>query len=168
MEIKESQLRRLYHEKELTQSEIAKRYGVSKDTISRRMSDYDIETRSRREVALRQFGVPSLRHDDNGYEKFNGERTHVLHHRLLAVADYGYDAVVEHHVHHINEIEWDNRPTNIELMKVGEHASHHHRQTSFTDDLLMMELYHNSGKTQSKIGEMFGINQSEVSRRVTE
>jgi len=46
-------------------------------------------------------------------------------HRLLAVAEFGTEAVKDQHVHHKNEIPWDNRPENLELLTPAEHASHH-------------------------------------------
>lgn len=161
-----SELQRLYHEKGLTQEEIGERFDVTKQSVYQWMKKYDIETRSQKQAASMSHGHPSLRHDDNGYEKFNGGGSHVLHHRLLGVAMFGHDAVVGNHIHHINELKWDTRPGNIELVDPSNRASLHHKETCFTDDLLMMELYHNKNMTQSKIAELFGINQSEVSRRV--
>lgn len=166
--IDEEKLRELYHEDSLTQAEIAEKVGVHRSTISSWMIEAEIETRSPKEAANHHHGAPSLRHDDNGYEKFNGEETHFLHHRLLAVAEFGREAVVGKEVHHSTEIEWDNRPDNLELMETGEHISHHLKKTNFTDDLLMMELYHNNGKTQSEIGKLFGIGARAVSRRVSQ
>lgn len=43
-----------------------------------------------------------------------GERP-VPVHKLVAVAEYGIDAVKENDVHHLNTISWDNRPENISL-----------------------------------------------------
>lgn len=69
------------------------------------------------------------RTDDRGYERWDvndlGERYTVTVHRLLAVAEFGLDAVVGKDVHHINELSWDNRPENIELIDHAEHASMH-------------------------------------------
>jgi hypothetical protein len=44
----------------------------------------------------------------------------------LAVAEYGYDAVCNKQVHHENGVPWDNRPENLELMRIDEHAKHHY------------------------------------------
>lgn len=49
----------------------------------------------------------------------------VYHHRLLAVAKYGIDAVTDMNVHHKNEIPWDNRMENITLIPHDEHRRKH-------------------------------------------
>lgn len=167
MMLSKAELRRLYHKEGLTQEEIGNREGVTKTTISQWMKEQGVDARSNSQAQIKASGPPSLCHDDNGYEVFNSDKTSILHHRLLGVAMFGYDAVVGNHIHHSNELEWDTRPANINLFTPEEHASHHHKQTDFTDDLLMMELYHNGSKTQSDLGDLFGINQSEVSRRVS-
>jgi len=42
-------------------------------------------------------------------------------HRLVAIAEYGIEAVAHAHVHHINSIPWDNRPTNLTPLSDKEH-----------------------------------------------
>jgi len=49
----------------------------------------------------------------------------VLVHRLLAVAEYGYENVCDNVIHHKNGIRWDNRPDNIEVMTRSEHSKLH-------------------------------------------
>jgi len=49
----------------------------------------------------------------------------VLVHRLLAVSEYGYEKVCNNVVHHKNEVKWDNRPDNIEVMSRTVHAKLH-------------------------------------------
>lgn len=50
----------------------------------------------------------------NGYEEWrDGGENHVKHHRLLAVAEYGFDAVCGRVIHHDNGCRFDNRPSNI-------------------------------------------------------
>lgn len=67
--------------------------------------------------------------DRDGYEQWAtvacGEQKITSVHRLLAVAEYGFDAVVGQDVHHENEVPWDNRPENISLMDPGDHIRHH-------------------------------------------
>jgi hypothetical protein len=58
------------------------------------------------------------------------ERKNLPVHRLLAVAEFGADAVADKVVHHKNGIPWDNRPDNIELLDRAEH-SRHHRQGNY-------------------------------------
>lgn len=76
--------------------------------------------------------------DSAGYvfarTKHNRTEYRVRIHRLLAVAEYGYDEVVEMDVHHKNRIPWDNRPENIELVTNKEHARLHADNRARTAD----------------------------------
>lgn len=38
-------------------------------------------------------------------------------HQLVAVAEFGIEAVEKHDVHHLNTTHWDNRPENLTLIK---------------------------------------------------
>jgi len=80
----------------------------------------------------RQYASFSTRCDDtpnSGYEfwyhRCDGELETVRVHRLVAVAEYGIDAVKNMEVHHKNEIKWDNRPGNLKLMTDSDHAKKH-------------------------------------------
>ena len=58
-------------------------------------------------------------------------------HRLLAVSEWGLDAIRGREVHHKNEIPWDNRPENLELVTREEHGEKHRIPTSeLMEDLL--------------------------------
>jgi hypothetical protein len=57
--------------------------------------------------------------------KYKGETFSVPVHRLVAVAEYGFDEVKNMDVHHKNEIKWDNRPENLELLTRSEHRKLH-------------------------------------------
>lgn len=116
-----SKLKELYHEKGMNQEEIARKFDVKSTTVSEWMKKYKIKVvfnRSRRKK------VPELFHNQ-GYEMFTNNQENFLHHRLLAVAEFGFDSVKGKHVHHRNKIRWDNRPQNIELMTPSEHSKHH-------------------------------------------
>jgi len=71
----------------------------------------------------------------HGYEvistKVNGVQKSVRLHRLVAVAEYGYDAVVDKSVHHESNIPWDNRPENLEPMTRAEHRSLHEANQNY-------------------------------------
>lgn len=121
----------LYHDQGLNIHEIAEQLGVAGSTIDYWMKKLDIPTRSHRESKLltyRSRPVPFFL-NSKGYEQwhhwYDYERDRVTVHRLLAVAEYGFDAVKDMAVHHRNEIKWDNRPENIELLSHSEHNRLH-------------------------------------------
>lgn len=68
--------------------------------------------------------------DSEGYEtwrdKYQYKESRVKVHRLVAVAEYGINEVKDRVVHHRNEVPWDNRPGNLQLMTPEDHATHHH------------------------------------------
>jgi hypothetical protein len=45
----------------------------------------------------------------------------------MAMSEYGYDEVKDKVVHHKNDIKWDNRPKNLELMTASEHTTYHNK-----------------------------------------
>jgi len=61
------------------------------------------------------------------------EAKQIYHHRLLAVAEYGFEEVCQNVVHHENGIEWDNRPGNIQLLGDSEHKSMHAKEREVND-----------------------------------
>lgn len=126
-------LEELYVEKELSCNEIAERFPVTGRTINEWVRRVGIETRSASEakiIAGRRYHLPTFETYSNGYERcetfYRDERSVVFIHRLLAVAEYGFEAVKGKHVHHKNGIPWDNRPENIEILTPSEHATHHY------------------------------------------
>lgn len=137
-------MKRLYLKEEKTQEEIADELGCVKSTVSKWLQKHGIETR----VAGGGRGVnyARLRHTRPGYVRWRvsgsekQESAGVMVHRLLAVAEFGFDAVAGMHVHHTNGIPWDNRPDNIELMEPGEHARHHNEGSGVAVDTILMEL----------------------------
>lgn len=57
-------------------------------------------------------------------------------HRLMMVAEEGFDALEDKVVHHKNHIPWDNRTENLELMSRAEHSSHHSEYWYDDEDLI--------------------------------
>jgi|GEM_PF-1757404 len=133
-------LERLYIAEGLTTREIADRLGCTNGTVSQWLNHHDIPTRenwvagveaakrANREERVAQRTLPS------GYEywtsKEGDDRTNriVYVHRLLAVAEYGFDAVADTDIHHRNGVPWDNRPENIALLSKSDHGRHHANQ----------------------------------------
>ena len=135
----EQTLRFLYHRRGMTTREIADEFDCSNGTVSRWLNKHGISTRDNwREgvKAARQVNREervAVRTLPAGYEYWaqkDPDRTNriVYVHRLLAVAEYGYDAVADNDVHHKNQIPWDNRPENIELMDHSDHGRMHSQE----------------------------------------
>lgn len=124
----EDELKRLYHDEGLSQPEIAEKLGCYDTTVSKWFRKHGIETDDReytRRMEARRVNRASFGLDTGGYEAWKAGRDSYRVHRLLAVAEYGVDAVVGKDVHHKNHIPWDNRPENIELLTPAEHGDIH-------------------------------------------
>lgn len=122
----------LYVEQELSAYEIADQMPVTPRTINTWLHQLDIPVRDKSEskiIAGRRYHLPSFETYSLGYERwetfYKDERFMAKVHRLLAVAEYGFDAVKDKHVHHKNGIPWDNRADNIELVTPAEHREYH-------------------------------------------
>ncbi|SEO73001.1 HNH endonuclease [Halorientalis persicus] len=130
----EERMRELYLEQKLSSKEIAEKFDVSSTTIIDWLDRLNIQTRT-----PSYERPPNFRTNNLGYEEirneYQGERDSVLIHRLMAVAECGFDAVAGKDVHHENGIQWDNRPRNLSLMTRSEHVSEHHQQGMYDDHL---------------------------------
>lgn len=131
----EDWLREKYLKERLSAADIGELAGCSDETVLRYLRKYNIPRRDMSTAVAygkrRQHGeYTPFRTHERGYEywrgKFKGETEgRVAVHRLAAVAWYGYDAVCDNVVHHKNNVPWDNRPKNLEVMTNGDHAVHH-------------------------------------------
>jgi len=54
-----------------------------------------------------------------------GESSFALIHRLVLVAERGFNALAHKHVHHKNGHTADNRSENLEIVDTDQHARHH-------------------------------------------
>lgn len=126
-------LRKAYHDRRLSLREIAQEADCGEATVRRWMERYGIERRSVSEAR----GPLSLKTNSDGYEYFQGraggQLRSVYHHRLLAVVLYGYEQVIDRHVHHENGIKWDNRHKNITALDESEHKKYHAEQAERTE-----------------------------------
>lgn len=128
----ESRLRELYVEREWSTLKIADEWGCSKQTVNRWLDVYEIDRRNPTEAKRLYHGSDPVNFytDSLGYERWgdshgNGEKTQVSVHRLLAVAEFGFDAVRDKNVHHTLDIPWSNWGDVIELLTDAEHAALH-------------------------------------------
>lgn len=107
--------------------EIADELNCSVGSVHRWLNEHDIEKFGREKwSAMRPASYFTNTHV-GGYPVWQDSRAQrpVSVHRLLAVAEYGVDAVKGMHVHHKNGVPWDNRPENIVPVTPEEHSSIH-------------------------------------------
>ena len=143
-------LRRLYIDDSLSMSQIAKGWSCSPSTVRKYLNEHGIPKRSRAEAAQAWRGtrnkIPLSVHTQGTmcWQTGDGEDRYTVYvHRLLAVAEWGFDAVCEMDVHHKNEIRWDNRPDNLELLSHSDHTIHHGTKIDGLDRVRIAELYEN-------------------------
>ena len=134
-------LKRLYYDELRSIGEMSDILDCSRRTVTKWMDKFDLERRDASETKRKKF----LRNPDvsflltgKGYEeirhKYEGEIFTVRLHRLIAVSEYGLEAVNQGVVHHRNSIPWDNRPSNLSLLTRPEHRKHHLEEQSRGDD----------------------------------
>lgn len=93
-------------------------------------------------------------------------------HRLIAVAEYGYDTVVDNEIHHESGVGWDNRPSNIRPIEPGEHTALHsagrdnyaNKDTPYRDEELMRELYVVRGLSTYDVADELDTSRATVIR----
>lgn len=141
----EELLRELYLDEGYSTEQMASGWDCGTTTIINWMDRYGIERRSWREAGKHSWGAPPgcpLRTMKRGHEAWQASDRSFAVHRLLAVAEFGVDAVKGVHVHHKNGIKWDNRPDNLELVTNSEHQRRH-MKVSGIDRLRIAEFYNN-------------------------
>lgn len=120
-----------YVEEGLTTYDIADIVGCRHGTVWHRLKKYGIETHSQSISTATDH--PSFDYH-RGYHRAtshlyrDGEQVETRSlrvHRLVAVAEWGFDALEGKHVHHRNGIPWDNRPENLQLVTPEEHRKIH-------------------------------------------
>lgn len=124
-EIGEEKLRELYHGKGQSLRDIGNRYDVEASTVADWLDRFNIETRT----ATTDLSYVPLHHHPDGYVVWrryeDGKQHSIRVHRLLAVAEWGFDDVIGKDVHHRNGIPWDNRVENLQLVSKRQHLEIH-------------------------------------------
>lgn len=114
--------------------ELGELWDVSASTISKWIRRFDIRTGGR--GAGNPYQVP-IDVKVDGYvrvqERSFGEENQFMLHRLIAVAEFGFDEVLNKEVHHKNGVPWDNRPSNLELLTTSEHARLHAQERDWNE-----------------------------------
>lgn len=107
----------------MSEGKVADVLGVSQVTVHNALQELDVDTSNPRHSELPNFIT------SQGYERITHRDSQILHHRLLAVAYFGFESLPGNIVHHKNNIPWNNREENLELMTQNEHASTHFSKT---------------------------------------
>jgi len=120
----------MYYDDKKTIYDIAELEGCSSTAVQHFFEHHDIET----DQGMYRGGrtnYATYYTDGDGYERWNttvkGDHYHCLVHRLMAVAEYGFEALDSCVVHHNTRIPWDNRLENIEVVSQSEHMKEHHK-----------------------------------------
>jgi hypothetical protein len=117
-------LDRLYWDEGLDQQAIAERLDCDQGTVSNWMDRHGIRSRHERET--HRVERAAFAHNGAGYEVWHDGSETVYVHRLLAVAEYGFEAVAEGVVHHEDGVKWHNCAANLRLFDSHRaHALHH-------------------------------------------
>ncbi|WP_226043428.1 HNH endonuclease signature motif containing protein [Natrinema sp. DC36] len=131
----EETLRQLYIEEGLSSYEIADDLGCTPPLIREWLGHFGIERRSVSEsLRGKRSRTANFKHPIRDAERYpcwiasNGkfDQDKVYVHRLLAVAEYGFEEVVSKEIHHRNGVQWDNRPENLEVLTPADHRRLHH------------------------------------------
>jgi len=130
-------LEKLYWDEGLSTIAIADKLDCSKETVQRWMGRFGIDTRQSFHDKNGCFFTT-----EDGYEIFalteDYETTNISIHRLTAIAEGELspnrirDKSIN--IHHKNGIPWDNRPENIEVLTVAEHAKEHYSEREHKDN----------------------------------
>lgn len=124
----------LYVNQNLSARQISNKLDCSMKSVYKWLDKHKIKTRNRDEVGeMLRVEKASFFTLSNGYEAWSvyteGEPKIIRVHQLLAISKGRSPHKVFsnglHEVHHRNEIPWDNRPSNIELLTQEEHRSRH-------------------------------------------
>jgi len=132
-------LKEHFYTKEMNQQQIAEKFDVSHQTISRWMNEHGINPGQDSSHFQRKEHTTFLT-DAEGYERADsydpgaGSKEYVKIHRLVAVAEYGFDTVCGGVVHHLNGIPFDNRPVNLEVFSNPEHMEMHGKMRNLVRD----------------------------------
>lgn len=157
-------IKRLYHGKNMSGPEIADKLGCSVGPVYDRLDDVRSISEANK---IWSWKLPlKIYTSQNGYERFqtkvHGKSQSFAHHRLLAVAEYGMDALEGNIVHHKNNIPWDNRIENLELMPQSMHVKTHFEEIPINDKIAMLEYSLNTKLTHREIAGLKGETRSTV------
>jgi transposase-like protein len=112
-----------------TSEELANEWECDQTTILNWLDKFGIERRQTGDWQTQGYASYFMSDDSYmrwmDYEKPSRGKSIPVH-RLIAVAEWGVDAVKDNHIHHKNGIKWDNRVENLEIVTPSEHAKMHY------------------------------------------
>lgn len=150
-----------YHGEKLSTNEIADEWDCAPNTVRKYMRKNNIPIRSRSEAISNSHDggdIPTFyTRADKGYEVADSSETGIYIHRLQAVAYWGFEAVKDNHVHHIDGIEWHNTEDNLMLIDPSQHMRHHHGNYNWLDELRAVEMY-DEGASSYDISGVIGCS----------
>jgi DNA-binding CsgD family transcriptional regulator len=126
-----NRIKELYRERGLSQDEVSDILDANPRTVNRHIKHYGLSKTPKEWQRDRYGNSVSFRTTTRGYEVVTipGGGDYLVH-RLVAVAEYGIDAVKENHIHHENGVKWDNRVDNLEPIDPSNHATLHADNTT--------------------------------------
>jgi len=162
----------MYYNQRMSLSEIASELGCGDEDVRRWMEKYDLDRRSLSES--HKVLTPVFYTSTDGYEiscssnamEENPDEARI--HRLVAVAEHGFDAVAGNIVHHKNGIKWDNREQNLSVMSQSEHTALHQEQkyniedTSYREKEILNRLYKQEQCTIACIADMYDVSMKTI------
>lgn len=167
-------IKELYYGEQLSMRDVARELDCSLNALQRWMNRFGIERRSNENPPKSEWlqKPPKFTTDTNGYEihrvRYGDVDEKALLHRLLAVAEYGFDAVKGKEVHHKSRVEWDNRPSNLELLTPSEHKSIHAPEAGEYNDEFVSKKECGEiqskypDKTQAKLAKEYGYSPGQI------
>lgn len=169
-------LEELYYGRNYSLTRIAEELGCARQTISNIFDDLGLEKRDESErSSLQHLRRPlNIRHDEKGYlrivHRHRNETDRIRLHRLVAMAEWGVDAVKDSVVHHKNGIPWDNRPSNLELFDdTAEHVQEHaygqiQSEMRYREKEVLETLYVDLGLSARHIADVFKCKKTTILR----
>lgn len=152
----EELLRWLYEGEKMSMLAISEGWDCAPNTVRSWLDKFGVDRRSQSEqINISYTGHPHIAKlgiDSDGYMRWTPGDNYLSVHRLLAVALWGFDEVCGMHVHHKNEIRWDNRPENLELV-TNENHQRKHLKVEGTDRLAIAEMYESTDASSYQIAD---------------
>jgi transposase-like protein len=147
----EARMRELYVERKLTAPKVADELDCAHRTVLCWLDKHGIDKRDRtQESARTRRKKPPWHHfSEDGYEMVEteicGTTKQARIHRLVAVAECGFNAVSGNIVHHRNGMPADNRPGNLKIMSAEKHGELHKPVEVRWDNRKPIESHHVPG-----------------------